>query len=199
MSFFQYIALWIPANSALLGPFILLVTFLGSLLGTNLVVPAGAILTAFGVLIGAGVISWTAVLWGIFGACLGMSASYSIGLRLGPRVQEIPLLRAGPQLLERARLLFERYGFASILIGYFCGPLRAAVACVAAFAGMTRASFELANVTSSIVWAFAIIGIGVLPGTMIGANSVWLFLGPIFVPVITIGISVGIWFLRSTR
>ena len=187
----------IHANSSFAGPLGLVVAFLGSLLGTNLIVPAGAILTALGVLIGAGVLSWTIVLWAACGAAVGMSASYTLGLRLGPRVQRIPLLRTRPEFIERARGLFERYGFASILISYFSGPLRAPVASVAAIAGMRRGQFELANIVSALIWAAVAVGIGAIPGTMIEPNSIWMLIGPILVPIITIGISVAILFLRS--
>ena len=197
MSAIQQITALIHANSSFAGPLCLIVAFLGCLLGTNLIVPAGAILTALGVLIGAGVLSWTIMPWAACGASVGMSASYTLGLRLGSRVRRIPLLRTRPEFIERARGLFERYGFASILIGYFSGPLRAPVASVAAIAGMRRGQFELANIVSALIWAVVAVGIGAIPGAMIEPNSIWLLIGPILVPVITIGISMAILFLRS--
>jgi membrane protein DedA with SNARE-associated domain len=48
--------------------------------------------------------------------------------------------------LNRARSLFERFGFVAILIAYFSGPLRAPVAGAAAIAGMARWNFEMANI-----------------------------------------------------
>lgn len=197
MSAIQQITALIHANSSFAGPLCLVVAFLGCLLGTNLIVPAGAILTAVGVLIGAGVLSWTIVPWAACGASAGMSASYTLGLRLGSRLQRIPLLGKRPAFLERARGLFQRYGFASILIGYFSGPLRGPVASAAAIAGMRRGQFELANIVSALVWAVVAVGIGAIPGAMIGPNSIWLLIGPFLVPVITIGISSSILLLWS--
>jgi len=84
-----------------------------------------------------------------------------------------------------------------MLIGYFSGPLRAPVASVAAIAGMRRGQFELANIVSALIWAVVAVGIGAIPGAMIEPNSIWLLIGPILVPVITIGISMAILFLRS--
>jgi membrane protein DedA with SNARE-associated domain len=136
MSIVQQITTFIHVNSSLAGPLSFFVTFFGCLLGTNLIVPAGAIMGAMGVLAGAGVISWKFALWAPCGAALGMSASYTIGRRLGLRLQGIPFLRQQATLMVRARSLFERFGFVAILIAYFSGPLRAPVAGVAAIAGM---------------------------------------------------------------
>jgi membrane-associated protein len=189
MSIGQQITALITANSLLAGPLSFLVTFFGCLLGTNLIVPAGAIMTAMGVLTGAGVISWKFALWAPCGAVLGMSASFAIGRRLGPRLLRLPLLRSQARLMVRARWLFERFGFVAILIAYFSGPLRATVAGVAAIAGMTRVNFALANIFSALVWTAWSVGIGAVPGMMINQNSDWLLVGLIVVPALTIGLS----------
>src|SRR3954466_1830780 len=152
MSIAQQITTLIHAHSSLAGPVSFAVAFFGCLLGTNVVVPAGAVVTAMGVLTGAGVISWTFAPWAACGAALGMSASYTLGLRFGAHVQDFPLLRSRPVIIQRARALFERYGFAAILIAYFSGPLRAPTACVAAISGMRRGRFEVANIACSVLW-----------------------------------------------
>lgn len=197
MATFQQITSLIHENSFFAGPLCFVVAFFGCLLGTNLIVPAGAILTALGVFMGAGLLSWTIVPWAACGASVGMSGSYTIGLHLGSRVRQIPMLRARPELLLRARVLFERFGYASILIAYFSGPLRAPVASVAAIAGMRRRQFELSNITSALLWALSAAGIGAITGAAIPPNSIWLLIAPFLVPVITIGISLAILFLRS--
>jgi len=117
----QKIRALINANSSLAAPLAFLVTFFGSLLGTNLVVPAGAIITAMGVLTGAGAISWKFALWAPCGTVLGMSTSFAIGRHLGPRVQSPRLLRSQENLLGRAHGLFKRFGFVAILIAFFLG------------------------------------------------------------------------------
>lgn len=187
----------IHENSSLAGPLCFVVAFFGCLLGTNLIIPAGAILTALGVLKGAGVLSWTIVPWAACGASVGMSGSFTIGLHLGSRMRQIPMLRARPELLLRARVLFERFGYTSILIAYFSGPLRAPVASVAAIAGMRRGQFELSNMMSALIWSFFAVEIGAIAGGLIPPNSIWLLITPFLVPVITIGISLAILFLRS--
>ena len=197
MSLIQQITALIHANASLAGPLGFAVAFFGCLVGTNLVVPAGAILSAMGVLTGAGVISWTFGPWAACGAVLGMSASFSLGLRFGPRVQNIPLLRNRPGITKRARILFERFGFAAILIAYFSGPLRAPTASVAAISGMRREKFEAANIVSSLVWTLWAVGIGAIPGAMIEPNSHWLPIALVVVPALTVGISAAIMFLRA--
>jgi membrane-associated protein len=197
MSLVQQITALIHAHSSFAGPLSFVVALLGCLVGTNLIVPAGAIMTAMGVLTGAGVISWSFGPWAACGAALGMSASYTLGLRFGPRIQNIPLLRTRPGIILRARTLFERYGFAAILIAYFSGPLRAPTASVAAISGMRRGKFEAANIVSSLIWTPFAVGIGAIPGTMIEPNGYWLPIGLVLVPAVTVGISAAIMFLRA--
>jgi membrane protein DedA with SNARE-associated domain len=197
MSLAPQIVAFIQAHSVFAGPMGFAVAFFGCLLGTNVVVPAGAILTAMGVLTGAGVIPWTFAPWVTVGAALGMSASFTLGLRFGARLENMPLLRTRPKLMERARRLFERYGFFAILVAYFAGPLRAPVASVAAISAMSRGRFELANVVSSIVWTICGIGVGALPGAIIEPDSFWLPVGFVLMPAATVGLSVGLMFLRA--
>ena len=195
----QQLTGFIHANAALAGPVSMVVAFLGCLTGTSLVVPAGAMVTAMGVLVGAGVISWTFAPWAMFGAALGMSLSFWLGLRFGSRVEALPMLRTRPGLMERARALFLRFGFLAIFIAYFSGPLRAPTASVAAMAGMARRQFELANIVSAIVWTICAAAIGALPGMLIDADTVWLPISMILVPAVTVGISAAIVSLRPRQ
>ena len=182
----------INAYSELIGPGCFLVAFLGSLLGFNLLVPTGTLLAGIGVLVGAGAIAWTVVIWAALGAATGSSASYTAGIWLGPSVRSLSAWRSWSRVMERAQVLFRRYGFASILIAYFSGPLRAPVAAVAAIAGMRRIEFELANLSSAFVWATVAVGVGAVPGSMIEPNSPWLVVAPFLVPLLVIGISLAI-------
>ena len=189
MSAIQQVTALVSVNSFLAGPLSLLVAFCGGLVGISLVVPAGAILTALGVLTGAGVVSWTFVLWAICGASLGMSVSYSLGLLFGSRLQQIPMFQSRPELTERARSLFERYGYAAILVGYYSGPLRSIVASVAAILGMSRGKFETANAISAVLWVAGAVSIGAIPGTLFEPDSAWLLAGVIVVPFVTIALT----------
>ena len=192
----QHIFAFIQLHSAFAGPIVFAVAFLGCLLGTNLIVPAGAIITGMGVLSGAGAISWTFVIWAACGAALGMSASYAIGLRLGARIETLPLLRTRPELILRARRLFATYGFIAILIGYFSGPLRAPIAGVAALAGMPRGRFEVANISSSMIWTIVAAAVGALPGTLVDLDSPWWPVSLAVGPAVTVAISAAIYLWR---
>jgi membrane-associated protein len=193
----QQISEFIHANSFFAGPLSFTVTVFGCLVGTNLVVPAGAIITAMGILAGAGLISFGFVPWAICGAALGMSASYTLGARFGLCILNLPLLQPRLELMARATGLFAQYGFVAIFIGYYSGPLRALVAVVAAMAHMSRGKFELANILAAIVWTICSISIGALPGTMVPPDSVWLPISVVLVPLLTIAISAAILFLRT--
>ncbi len=193
----QQITAFIYANSLFAGPLAFAVALLGALLGTNLIVPSGAILCAMGVLVGAGVIAWTIVLWAACGAILGMSVSYVVGMRCGSQVRRFGLLQIWPKVIERADILFARFGFVSILIAYFSGPLRAAIATVAGVARMPGVKFELANVTSALIWASISVCVGAVPGSIIGPGSHGLIATAIIVPTFMLGVSVGILFARK--
>lgn len=189
----------IHSHSEFIAPLCFLVALLGSLLGINLVVPAGTFLTGIGVFVGAGTVPWTIVIWAALGAAAGSSASYTAGLRLGSSVRRIVAWRSWSDVMSRAQELFLRYGFVSVLIGYFSGPLRAPVAALAAVAGMSRIKFESANLCSALAWAAFAVGVGAAPGAMINPNSPWLLVVPFLAPVLTIGVSLAILLGRKKQ
>jgi membrane protein DedA with SNARE-associated domain len=192
----------IETHGNLAGPLCLIIAFLGCTLGSNLVIPAGAILTSVGVLIGAELVPWIVLPWTICGAIAGMTGSYLAGRLVGPRVRRTRVLQSRPHLVAKAEALFARYGFASVLVAYFSGPLRAPVATVAGIAGMNWVAFQFANVTSAPIWTLAAVGAGAAAGRVISPNSIWLIIAPILVPAVTVGLSVVVPLilrLRKTR
>ena len=56
------------------------------------------------------------------------------------------------QAVARARLFFRKYGFLSIFIGRFLGPVRPTIPLVGGILRMRHLTFQLANVTSAILW-----------------------------------------------
>jgi membrane-associated protein len=193
----QDVTALIQTHAAFAGLLGFVVAFFGSFLGTNLFVPAGSLLTAMGVLMGAGVIPWTIVVWAACGASVGMTACYALGQYFGAHVQQMSLLRNRPQFMRQAKAIFEKYGFLSILIGYFSGPLRAPIACIAGIAAMDRLRFELANLSSAFIWSAIVLGIGAAPGAIIEPDSIWLLIAPILVPVVMVGLSAAVYYFRS--
>jgi membrane protein DedA with SNARE-associated domain len=190
MEVIQKISVLVAEQAYLAGPLSLLIAFMGCLVGTSLMMPSGAIITALGVLMGAGVVSWTFILWAIGGAALGMSVSYGLGQWFGPRLLTMPIVQARPQLVERVRALFARYGVIAILIGYYTGPPRSLVASTAAIAGMPRVKFEIANILFATIWVAGAATIGAVPGTLIEPDSPWLLAGALIMPVVTIALTV---------
>lgn len=152
-------------------PFVIgIIAFGESLVLVGLVIPATALMLAIGGLIGSGIVSPVPVITGaIVGAVLGDVVSYWLGRWLGPRVvHRRPLLSYREQVAQ-ARLFFRRFGFASIFVGRFFGPVRATMPMVAGMMRMDQRRFQLANVSSAVVWAPVMLAPGWLAGK--GANE----------------------------
>lgn len=158
------------------------IAFGESLVLLGLVIPATALMLAIGGLVGTGLVSPLPVIGGaIAGAVLGDVVSYWLGRWLGPRVvHRRPLLRYREQVAQ-ARLFFRRFGFASIFVGRFFGPVRATMPMVAGMMRMDQRRFQIANISSAIVWAPVMLAPGWLAGKgadQLGAHSQgdWLVL-----------------------
>lgn len=147
------VAEWISNNAALAAPVIGLLAFGESLVVIGMFIPATALMVAVGGLIGTGTLAPFPVLaCAICGAALGDWLSYLLGRRIGPSVYRRWPLRDHRTAVARARLFFRRYGIVSIFLGRFFGPVRATVPLVAGVMGMKSRPFQIANVSSAIVW-----------------------------------------------
>ena len=89
----------------------------------------------------------------ITGAVIGDFLSYWLGHRFRFRLRSMWPFVSRPSLMEQAESFFQRYGTASVAICRFVPVLRSTVPLVAGMAGMARARFLLANVTSAFIWA----------------------------------------------
>jgi membrane protein DedA with SNARE-associated domain len=107
---------------------------------------------------------WTVVGAAAVGAALGDWLSYWIGYHYHAEVQGLWPLRNHPNLLEKGRVFFKKWGVWAIMLGRFSGPLRAAVPIVAGSAEMPWVHFQLANWISAFVWSAALLS----PGTFAG-------------------------------
>ena len=70
--------------------------------------------------------------------------------------------------VARARLFFYRYGFASVLIGRFLGPIRSTIPTVAGVMGMAQSRFQLANVLSAFLWMPLMLAPGYITARSLG-------------------------------
>lgn len=144
---------FIVAHRDWAGPIIALLVFGESLAVIGMFFPATPIMFAIGGMMGAGSLDPVRVgLWAIAGAILGDWVSYSLGRGIGPSIYyRRPFVRHRAAF-AKARLFFQRYGFASIFIGRFLGPVRATVPLVAGVVGMPRRTFQLSNILSACAW-----------------------------------------------
>jgi membrane protein DedA with SNARE-associated domain len=78
--------------------------------------------------------------------------TYWIGRAIGPAVVHHWPLNRDPGAVARARLFFRKYGFLSIFIGRFLGPVRSTIPLVAGMMRMRHVTFQIANVTSAMAW-----------------------------------------------
>lgn len=135
------------------GPVIGILAFGESLAVVGLLIPATALMIAVGGLIGSGVIDPLPVIaCGVAGAVLGDWVSYALGRSIGPSIYRRWPLNRHRTSVARARLFFRHYGFMSIFVGRFLGPLRSTIPLVAGVMDMQHRRFQLANVTSALLW-----------------------------------------------
>jgi membrane protein DedA with SNARE-associated domain len=69
-------------------------------------------------------------------------------------------LRNHPELLDKGRAFFKRWGIWAIVLARFSGPSRASVPIVAGIAEMPVLKFQSANWTSAFLWAFVLFSPG---------------------------------------
>ncbi len=155
------------------------VSFGESFAGLSFLIPGTTILIALGVLLRV----IDAELWGFFivwlaaavGAVLGDWISYWIGLRYKEHVLSTwPISRYRAQM-DGALTFFDRWGVWAIFIGRFLGPFRATVPLVAGISQMRFWPFQIANVTSALIWSAALLFLGAAGWTAV--RSAWHWLG----------------------
>ncbi|WP_439575753.1 DedA family protein [Phreatobacter sp.] len=162
---------FVKANQGWAPLIIFLLTFAESLAVLSLIVPAWAMIIAFGPLVGAGGIPfWPILIAAALGAILGDAVSYWVGYYFKDGIGKIWPLSRHPDLLPKGHAFFEKWGVWAIFIGRFSGPLRASVPLVAGMVGMSQWKFQIANVVSAFVWAGALL----VPGNFLGQYLKWL-------------------------
>ncbi|QCB44168.1 DedA family protein [Sphingomonas sp. PAMC26645] len=165
MAFIVRHALWA-------GPVMGVLAFCESLAVVGLFIPATALMMAVGGMIATGLLSpWPIVSCAIIGAVLGDWLSFVIGRSIGPSALRRWPLNRHRHAAARARLFFRRYGMASILFGRFLGPIRATVPLVAGLIGMPLRSFQIANITSALIWVPALLAPGFLAAQSLGGRG----------------------------
>ena len=124
---------------------------------------AGQDIVLFGRELDSGLPAYLAVaLAGTVGYVLGSILGWAIGLYGGrPFVERHGRwLHFGPERLERADRLFERYGDLTVLVGRVVPVVRSFVAIPAGIARMPLGRYTLLTIPGSAVWCFGLAGIG---------------------------------------
>lgn len=134
--------------------------------------PGFAILVAAGALVQAGLINpYAAAGAGATGAILGDALSYWIGLKFGHVLPKMWPFRRHAEALTRGVHFFQEWGWPSVFLGRFFGPVRAFVPLAAGICQMPRGPFYAANILSAVIWAPALLYSGYLLGTI--AHNGW--------------------------
>lgn len=145
---------WTPAIVFALG-------FAESIAFVSLFIPSTILFLGIGGLHSAAGGQFTHVwLAGALGAAIGDGISYAAGHHFKHGVSSIWPFSRVPGLLPKARKVFERWGFWSIIGGKFIGGLRPFVPVVAGMLEMPWMLFALGSIVSSLIWA----GVFLAPG-----------------------------------
>lgn len=135
--------------------------FAESLAVISFFVPATVALVAIGGLIGsAGLGFWPIWCGAVVGAILGDWLSYFVGLYFKEGAHHHWPLSKYPEFTQRADDFMRKWGAMGVFIGRFSGPLRAFVPLAAGIFAVPQWKFQLANITSAIVWAFVLLAPG---------------------------------------
>ena len=131
-------------------------------------VPGTTILVAAGTLVQAGVIDpVAAVIAAAIGALIGDTLSFLIGRAFGTGLRHRWPFKKHHATFDRGEAFFKRYGWASVFVGRFLGPLRAFVPLSAGMFRMRPLTFYLTSIISAAIWAPALLYSGYLIGVVL--------------------------------
>ncbi|MDE1986615.1 MAG: DedA family protein [Alphaproteobacteria bacterium] len=194
------IVAFIGRNAIWAGPIMFAVSFGESFAFLSLLIPGTAIMIAAGAFIPSGTLSaWPLLIGCIAGATAGDAISYWLGWRYGHLVERSWPFTRHPELLATGYAFFKRHGGKSVFIGRFFGPFRAVVPLVAGISKMPPVRFWIANMSSALIWAPALLLPGALTATFVhtlhvGRHQEWLLLG------IIVALIVGaLWAVKKSR
>lgn len=177
------VSAFVSQHQAWAGPILGVLTLLESMLLIGAFVPATALMLLAGGLIASGALDPVEVFfWCVAGAVLGDAISFQIGRQVGARALRHAALRPRRRAVARTRLFARRYGVVSVFIGRFFGPLRAFVPVMVGMLRMRRWVFQLANVTSAMLWVGVLLAPGYLAARGLALLELqgwvlWLVLG----------------------
>lgn len=138
----------------------------------SILIPSTAILVGVGALVATGEVEFMPIWQGAsIGAIIGSCTSWWLGRHYGDWILRQWPMNKEPELAEKGRGAFAKWGGAALLIGHFFGPLRAVVFLLAGIARMPFRRFIGWNIIGAIAWAFAVPKSGEIGGNVVS----WLW------------------------
>lgn len=138
----------------------------------SILIPSTALLMGVGALVATGSVDFLPIWAGAaVGALIGSCFSWWLGRRYGEWVLKQWPMSKDPQMAEKGRAAFARWGGAALLVGHFVGPLRAIVFLMAGMSGMPFRRFIGWNILGALAWAFLVPKSGEIGGNVLG----WLW------------------------
>jgi membrane protein DedA with SNARE-associated domain len=157
-------------HEAYLLPIAFLICMAESVIVVSLFVPSTIILLASSTLLGASGVG-IAALWVAagLGAALGDWVSYGLGRFSYREFKDGWPFYQNRRTVARGRLFFAQWGWASMFLARFMGPLRSFTPLVAGICRMPLLPFGLASLASAFVWAAAVLApTGIGAGFLLG-------------------------------
>ena len=140
---------------------VFLLTFTKSCALVSLAIPGTSGLLLLGTFASASLghflLMWSSASLGAIG---GFWLSWWLGVRYRHRLTQLRWLTA--ERLARSRLFFQRRGLWAVFFSRFLSPLRATLPLVSGASGLPLWSFQLANVSSGLLWPFLLLSPGAL-------------------------------------
>jgi len=153
----------VRAHAGLALPIVFFLALGESLAFVSLLLPATFILVGGGGIISAaGIGFWPIWAAAAVGAAIGDWISYWLGFHYKDAIGHMWPLSRHPTLLPKGHAFFEKWGVAGVFFGRFFGPLRCVMPLIAGICAMPTLPFQIANVTSAIVWATGVLAPGLL-------------------------------------
>ncbi|MGB8365483.1 MAG: DedA family protein [Rhizomicrobium sp.] len=147
-------------------PVLFVVSFGESFVGISLLFPGTTIMVIAGTLVrgplnpDGALDAWPLLIGAFLGAVIGDAISFWLGRRFGHLLDKHWYFVRHPIILRRGYAFFEKFGMASVFIGRFFGPVRAAIPLVAGIMEMPWRQFWFANIGSALVWAPSLLLLG---------------------------------------
>ncbi|HBK08700.1 MAG TPA: DedA family protein [Acetobacteraceae bacterium] len=151
----------VRTHAALAPPIVFVLAFGESLAFVSLLLPATVLLVGGGGIVSAaGIGFWPIWLAAAAGAVIGDWVSYWLGFTYKEAIGGIWPLSRRPSLLLKGRAFFGTWGVAGVFLGRFFGPLRCVMPLVAGICAMPLIPFQVANLTSAVLWATLVLAPG---------------------------------------